>query len=279
MFEVTEDDSGLDIVWTGDLVMRYNFGREVGRPHWHPLRLPGSPALTWDAPPDHVHHHGMWLAWKKVNGVNFWEQPSGEDRTGFGRIEHRRLRDVAADGEAARFTAESDWVDWQGTLHLKDERRAVVYAPQEDRMAMGLELRLTAVEAVTLDVARGEPGDFGVFYSGLTVRFAEALEECRLLDSEGRREADDIYGSCAEWCGLSGRHADDGGTYGITIADSPDNPRHPTPWWVRNMPGYALIQPCICYNDPVELAAGELLELSYTVTLHKGQVGPGVGGK
>ncbi len=276
MFDMTEDDGGLDIVRSDERVMRYDFGRKAGRPHWHPLRLPGSPALTWNAPPDHVHHHGMWLAWKKVNGVNFWEQPSGDDPTGFGRIEHRSLRDLSADETTARFTAESDWVDWRGTLHLKDDRTTIVRAPEEGRMTIELRLRLTAHEAVTLDVARGKPGDFGVFYSGLTVRFTDSLEECRLLDSEGRTDAEDIYGSRADWCGLAGRHRDDGATYGITIADSSENPRHPPPWWVRNMPGYALIQPCICYNDPVKLAMGQSLELSYTVLLHHGKVRPKV---
>ena len=73
-------------------------------------------------PGDHVHHQGLWVAWKKVNEVNFWEQPGpGSDPTGFGKIVHQQIVAQSADADSARLTAENAWIDWQGTTHLTEK--------------------------------------------------------------------------------------------------------------------------------------------------------------
>ena len=77
-------DDGLGLTWNGQTLLNYHFQTGGQRTYWQPLRLPDSPPLTMNQPEDHVHHQGMWVAWKKVNGVNFWEQPKpGEEPTGF----------------------------------------------------------------------------------------------------------------------------------------------------------------------------------------------------
>ena len=163
MFAIDSIDDGLRLVWDSDLILDYHFQTGGPRTYWHPLRLPNSPPLTMDRPGDHVHHQGMWVAWKKVNGVNFWEQP--------------------------------------------------------------------------------KPGG-------------------------------DPNGSRSRWCGFAGKHREDGQVYGVTVLDHPCNPRYRTTWWVRNSQNYALIQPCLCYHEPFELAVGDTLELKYRIVLHEGYVDP-----
>jgi hypothetical protein len=276
VFAIDSMDDGLRLTWNGKLILSYHFQTGGPRTYWHPLRLLDSPPLTMDRPGDHIHHQGMWVAWKKINGVNFWEQPKpGADPAGFGRIVHKKVLERSADSQSARFTTENEWIDWRDVVHLNETRRTAVYAPQDDHMIMDVALEFRPTNRnVTLDLSRGEPGRGGLFYSGLTIRFDNALTPGKLLDADGRTEPMDIYGSRSRWCGFSGQHREDGQVYGITILDRPDNPRYPTMWWVRSAENYALIQPCLCYHEPFELAVGDVLELKYRIVLHKGHVDP-----
>ena len=105
-------DDGLGLTWDEETLLNYHFQTGGQRTYWQPLRLPDSPPLTMNQPEDHVHHQGMWVAWKKVNGVNFWEQPGvGGDPTGFGRIAHQRCITQSANAEKAQFTVENAWID------------------------------------------------------------------------------------------------------------------------------------------------------------------------
>ena len=140
---------------------------------------------------------------------------------------------------------------------------------------MDVGLRLSArARDVTLDLDRGKPGGGGFFYSGLCIRFDHSLTPGSLLDADGRTAPDAIYGSRSRWCGYACRHGEDGGVYGITVIDHPDNPRHPTTWWVRNRANYALLHPSVCYYEPLQIAEGQSLLLRYRVVLHKGFVSP-----
>ena len=69
MFSISETQHSLTVNWDGQEVLGYHFPEDGNRPYCHPLRLPGGPPLTMNEPGDHVHHQGMWVAWKKVNGL------------------------------------------------------------------------------------------------------------------------------------------------------------------------------------------------------------------
>ena len=276
MFSLEPIREGLDLTWDGQTLLNYHFPADGHRSYWHPLRLPNSPSLTMNQPGDHVHHQGMWVAWKKVNGVNFWEQSKpGGDATGFGRIVHQRILSQSVTSERARFTTENAWVDWEGTTHLIETRETAVSPPGLDYLAIDVELQFRpATQKVVLDLNRGEPGGGGLFYSGLAIRFDNALTPGRLLDADGRTETMDIFGEHSRWCGFAGRHSADGQVYGATIIDHPSNPRYPTTWWVRNRENYGLIHPSPTYHEPFHLANTDLLRFKYRVILHKGYVNP-----
>jgi hypothetical protein len=276
MFTLETRSDGLSVKWEGQIILEYQFQTGGPRPYWHPLRLPDSPLLTMNRPADHVHHQGMWVAWKKVNGVNFWEQPApGSDPKGFGRILHRKVVSQSAQPTQAQFTVDNAWVDWQDVQYLTETRQTTVYAPEVDYLLMDIALRFVPSQReLTLDLNRGEPGGGGLFYSGLTIRFDNVLTPGQLLDADGRSEARAIFGQSSRWCSFAGKHAEEGQVYGITLVDHPENPRYPTVWWVRNRPNYALLHPSPSYYEPFHLAAGEALSLQYRAVLHKGAVNP-----
>jgi hypothetical protein len=278
MFSLEPIDDGLSLTWNNQLLLNYHFQTDGPRTFWNPLQLPDSPPLTMNQPDDHVHHQGMWVAWKKINGVNFWEQPKpGSDPTGYGKIVHQRVLNQTVDAERTQFTTENAWIDWQDTTHLIETRQTVVFPPQSDHLIIDVGLTFTPKgRDVTLDLNRGEPGGGGLFYSGLIIRFDNAMTPGQLLDADGRTETMDIFGKQSRWCGFAGKHQSDGQVYGATIINHPSNPRHPTTWWVRNRENYGILHPSPTYYEPLHLAEGGQLVFNYRVVLHKGFVNPGL---
>lgn len=282
MFSLESTDDGLRLAWDGHPVLQYNFLKGGNRPFVHPLRLPDSPALTTDratvVPVDHLHHQGLWVGWKKVNGVNFWEQPQeGADPAGYGRILHQTMVTQEASDEHARFTTRNAWTDWNDVQHLTETREITVRAPRDGIMVVDFRTELDAHgREATLDLLRGEPGGPGLFYSGVAIRYNDAMSPGEFLDADGRSDVDEIFGSTSRWCGCSGRHSEDGQVYGITVIDHPQNPRYPTSWWLRNRKDFCLVQPSPSYHEPFDLALGEPLTLQYRIVVHRGAVSPQV---
>ncbi len=275
MFSISQTQHSLTIAWHEQEVLGYHFPEDGNRPFCHPLNLPGAPPLTMNEPGDHVHHQGLWVAWKKVNDVNFWEQPAkGADPTGYGKIVHQRIIREHATFTSAYLVTENAWIDWQGIKHLTEQRKIIIHPPSEDSMNIYITLTFRPNDRdVVLDLRRGEPGADGRYYSGMAIRFDNIITPGKLLDADGRTEPMDIFGKQSKWCSFTATHPADNETYGIVIIDHPDNPRHPTPWWVRNRKNYCLIHPSPVYYEPFHLSPPyDTLTLKYNVVLYRGEV-------
>jgi hypothetical protein len=137
----------------------------------------------------------------------FWEQPKpGAEPAGFGRILPAGPMDYGCDRERATIASRHRWVDWTGRIHIDETRETVVHAPVPDGCTIDTTISLRPHEGpVRLDLKRGDPGKGGLYYSGLTVRFDNAMTPGRVLDSEGRTDASEIYGSSARWCCATAR--------------------------------------------------------------------------
>ena len=274
MFLLNQVENVLRLTWQDEIIMDYNFPLDGNRPYWHPIRLPNSPILTMNQPEDHIHHQGMWIAWKMVNGVNFWEQPpSDANPTGYGRIVHQNISDQSFDHHGASFTTENIWIDWMGTEHLSETRRTIVHPPTLDYLVIDISFDFQPNDQdVTFDLKRGKPGGGGLFYSGLTIRFDNMLTPGETLDANDRTDTDKIFGNQSIWCSFTGVHPRDNQVYGATIIDSPSNLRYPTTWWVRNKKNYGLLHPSPTYYDPVTLSRNKILKFEYRVILHRGNI-------
>lgn len=275
MFSLSQTQQSLTIAWNDQQVLGYHFPADGNRPFCHPLNLPGAASLTMNEPGDHVHHQGLWVAWKKVNDVNFWEQPAkGADPTGFGKIVHQRIIRQYAGFTGAGLVTENAWIDWQGIKHLTEQRKiAIHHPPSDDSMTIYITLTFRPNDRdVVLDLRRGEPGADGRYYSGMAIRFDNIITPGKLLDADGRTEAMDIFGKQSKWCSFTATHPADNETYGILILDRSDNPRYPTTWWVRNRENYCLIHPSPVYHEPFHLSPPyDTLTLKYNVVLYRGE--------
>ena len=273
MFYLQKNTSSLQVNWNGDPLLAYQYG-SGSMPFWHPISMPGSPVLTEDRPADHIHHHGLWLAWKSVNGVNFWEEsPSGAPERGYGRIVNTDLNVVEVSSSSTEFIATTSWLDWRDKEIISDVRRTLIHRPTDTGFMIDLSIELLPTNGeVILDLRRGEPGQGGFYYSGLVIRLNDKIGQGEVLDADGHTDTESIFGSQSRWCGYSGVHQVNGKRYSVVIIDKPENPRYPTTWWVRDRPGYSLLHPSPTYYEPLKIDAETSVMFQYKVLFYNGPI-------
>src|SRR5690606_31506330 len=152
------------------------------------------------------------------------------------------------------------------------ERRTVfVHAVRdEDVLLVTLETELTPAEGRPA-LRLGSPliaGRPNAGYSGLSLRFQRSLNKGQITLSTGESGPESM-GKRAAWLHYQGMLDGGRGACGIAVFDHPNNPRHPTHFFVRNEP-YGKVNPAFCWDEEFELAAGETLNLKYGVMVHSG---------
>jgi len=225
------------------------FNKKTGRPVWravcdpaqtkpyiHPLATLDGTELTANAPADHVWHHGLWFAWKYINGVNYWEL---DKKTGLaaGRTHIQSARFRPGDDFSARVELAIEYAP-PGRPPVLRERRVLEFtAPQTDgSYAVDWDATFTVGDAdITLD--RTPPKAKSGGYAGLSLRFPKGTRGWSFLTSEGARNSDEGNGQPARWVDFSGptRNAT---VAGVTVFDHPANPRHPAVWYLNESHPY-----------------------------------------
>ena len=70
----TKLDQGLlEVRYKGNKLLVYAFATNQYKPYVRELYTLRGENVTRDAPPDHLHHHGLMYA-VNINGVNYWEE-------------------------------------------------------------------------------------------------------------------------------------------------------------------------------------------------------------
>ena len=271
-WEHTSD--ALTLSMNGEVLWTLHFGASASKPFFHPLALPGGPTLTWDAPPDHVWHHGLWFSWKSLNGVNFWEEnPSTGRADGITAWEPPEIAS-ADDGSArVKFAVLYELAD--GTRLIDEERSLVISAPDN---AGNYFIDWTSVfKATSGDVKLdrtpilGEPdGQTWGGYAGLSLRFAPMSEPQYFTEngpvevSENRAHVD---AEALSYSGVIERK-----NCGIAMLQYPGNPLSPVPWYVISNPpnSFYFFSPTVLYRAPRTLTAAAPMTLHYRVYVHSG---------
>jgi hypothetical protein len=216
------------------LVTEYHFGKDLPRPFFYPLHGPDHQPFTrsWpmaegpDEAQDHPHHRSFWFAFGDVNGHDFWSENQNH-----GTIRHLHVTDLRSGPVFASLTAESDWVAFDGTVLLREQTTARLYAFSQQRI-LDLEISLRARSG---DVVFGDTKE-GMMAVRVApqLRLEGSVATGAIRMSSGHRDQRS-WGKRASWCDYSGVLGEQ--TYGIALFDHPDNLRHPTWWHAR---GYGL---------------------------------------
>ena len=261
----------------GDTVLwQFNYAQDLPKPFFHPVTASDGSVLTWNSPPDHRWHHGLWFCWKYINGVNYWEpnnqigKPDGRTQWDGASIETRpdgsatiqmRLKYRVGDAEPV----------------LTEKRVIAVSAPDADGIYhFNWTCTFTAVaDNVVLDRTPlpDEPGGevYGG-YAGLSVRLAKDLADREATSDKGpiQFSPEARYRGKANAMDYAG--VIDGRAVGIAICDHPENLNHPIkPRYVIRSNVMSYYSPAVICYKPHTINASESLTLRYRVIVHSGK--------
>ena len=252
---------------SGNPVATYTYVDEkIKRPYFAHVKTPDGIQVTRNHPPtegkdrtDHdTMHPGIWMALGDLGGEDFWRNK--------GRVVHEAFVEEPTGGPGqGTFTARNRYEGADGQVVCHEDRRITLhirpggylmlwdstfYADREfyfgDQEEMGLGFRV----ATPISVDKGGT----------------------MLDSQGRKNGDGIWGKTANWCDYSGTV--DGRNIGMTVMCHPENFR---PSWIHAR-DYGLIvanpfgRKAFTNKKPskVVVAPGEKLRLRYGVFIHEG---------
>ncbi len=243
----------------GQLFTEYVFGDGATRPYCYPIHAPDGTSLTRDFPmkqtagedTDHPWHRALMFAHSMVNGVDFWNEGSGDKGKSpdqKGKIVNEKILE-ASSGDVGVLRARNNWVAPNGKVICTDERQIIfrttaaarmidfeikLHAPTNEPVVLGdnkdgtMAIRLA--QWMTLP-HKSQGGGASITGASNDVASAATVSKGHIANSAGQRDGD-CWGKQADWCDYFAEH--DGKTYGVAIFDSPQNFRHPTWWQVRD---------------------------------------------
>lgn len=270
-----KDGSSLALVGPAGTVWQFHFAEDGDHAYFHPLSTIDGRLLTWDRPPDHIWHHGLWFGWKYINKVNYWEVDRATGKPA-GRTSWSNVRISIGKDMRARIDLALDYRPAGDDAPVLTEKRTIRISPPDSEGTYSVDWTCAFESAADALLDRtpppGEPGGaVSGGYAGLSLRLGEDLSERLVMTSEGPVTAwtNDRYRgkhSALDFSGLVGGRA-----AGIAVVDHPANPRSPTPWYVIDAPGFGWFTPALLCYEPMALRKGEMLVLRYRVLVHPGR--------
>jgi len=269
-----QTDESVALVGPNGVIWQFNHGEQAAKPFFHPLALTGGEVLTWQAPPDHPWHHGLWFSWKYINGVNYWEEnPATGRNDGLTRWSNVRIQTRHA--HSARIDLDLTYEDPDGQAVLTERRTVRISAPDEHGQ-YHLDWTMTfraGEEDVVLDRTPlpDEPdGRIWGGYAGLSVRLAKELKGRQVSTVRGPVSfEDDRHRSRSPSMHYSGMIGS--APAGIAILDDPHNLNAPTPWYAIRSDVMSFFSPAVICYGPHTLPAGRSMTLHYRVIVHPGR--------
>jgi hypothetical protein len=262
--------SGTNLVW------RFSFDPSRGKPFFHPISVPGGPALTNFKPEDHPWHYGLWFSWKYIdrgtNHVNYWE----EDRA-TGRAQGRTRWDVPViqttpDGAATIYLALS-YINPSNQTDMTEQREIIISAPSAQN-AYSISWKahfIVGDEPIVLDRTPmpGEPGgQTNGGYAGLAFRMAGLPLNVNMLSTAGP-VTNFIADRSRPNAPAAAFNFTDGNqpVGGIAILGAKSNAGENPPWYMVNEARRTFRFACaaILAPKPIALPAHSQMDLNYRI--------------
>jgi len=257
------------------VIWKFNFDKDQDKPYFHPLRTPKGYDLTLERPKDHPWHRGLWFSWKDINGVNYWEEDPSK-----GVAEGRSIIKSVSVEKQQNFSAKiilNISYEENGIPQIVEIRTIEISSPKHNK-EYSIQFHQTFEIMQDLRLYLEKPAKNGGVewggYAGLSFRASDSLLAHRFTASSGWDNTKDItgYGEKERWMDMTAKVAGTDEYAGLTIFDSPDNPRYPSPYYIWFAKGeHAFFTPSILFDGPMNLEKGESLTLNYLVLVHDGK--------
>lgn len=237
------------------------------RPYWTAVHAPDGVQVTRNHPPvsgeddtDHEHMHpGLWQAFGDVSGSDFWRNKARVQHQGF------VVEPKIGDGYLM-FTVENAYTDGETAIM----RELCRYTLRVEKLGYFLLIESTFFDGRET-FSFGDQEEMGL---GVRVATPMAVKHGgTLLNSDGGRNEEGVWGKPALWCDYSGTV--EGTPAGIAIMPNPANFR--PSWFHARDYGFFAANPfgrgamSGGEKSEVEIGLGEVLELGYAVFIHSGK--------
>ncbi|HEU5472236.1 MAG TPA: PmoA family protein [Actinophytocola sp.] len=252
---------------------------ESPRPYLHPVHTLGGDLVTLYRPHDHVWHKGIAWSLPNVGPANFWGGVTYTRVGGYqqlpnnGTMRHRDFTALSANEVSVHIGHTLDWVTEPGETWFTEHRTLCFGLAGEAAWTLAFATSLTNVTSQEIRI--GSPTTEGrpnAGYGGLFWRGPRSFSDGR-VHAPGVVGGDDLMGIRAPWLAYTGRHDDHGRCSTLVFVDSPDNPDHPTQWFVRTGI-YACLCPAPFFSAEVPVPPATTLTLRYAITIADGEPTP-----
>jgi len=270
--QVTVDPNSIWIQAGKSPLVQFRYGDVPFKPYVKELYTPSGLNVLLDAPPDHLHHHGLMFA-VAVDGVNFWEETptAGRQETQSPLVTILHTKDGG--GPSAGFLVGPAWVK-------TTENSRMTYF-HEARMIKACQVGKLGATVVTWQselypaLASRKPRVLsGSHYFGLGMRFVRSMDGGEFFNADGKegtvfRGEERLVRS--NWCAYAA--AIDGKPVTVAMLGHPDNPRHPATWFMMAKPFAYLSGTLNLHEEPLSIEVGKAPVLRYAVVAWDGKVG------
>lgn len=257
----------------GELFTQYIQGEQ--KPFLYPVIGPNGVGMTRDFPmkntpgesTDHPWHSGVYYTHGSVNGLDFWNDRTDEEK--LSRIELIKVVKAENAGpDKAVIVATHNWTH-DGKVIMSD-RTEMAFSGDDSKRFIDYKVTLIASAG---DVRLGDTKE-GCMAIRMNHKFRVKDQGAKVVNSEGVSGAD-VWGKPARWISYSNKI--EGSTLGVSLFDHPDNFRYPSTWHARDYGLCAANAFGLQYFTPERevmgdwiLKAGKTLSFSYRLVFHKG---------
>jgi hypothetical protein len=268
----------LEVGYKGRKILVYAFATNQFKPYVRELYTLRGENVTRDAPPDHLHHHGLMYA-VYANGINFWEERGtpGVER----HVElPLKVTTMGANGlPTASFTELIQWLspsnppasDPAAAAVLNERRTLTVTVDEENQ-----EVALRWDSEFQVGPNASKVSIHGPNYDGLGIRLPESFNHV----AKFQNSADQAYTAkdthdvtTARWTSVSGQMG--GRDVMLVMFGCADNARGDTAFYTMLDPFAYLSATQALDKQPLEYAAGDKFSLSYLLTVYSANKSPG----
>jgi len=266
------DRGELVVRYQGRKLLVYAFATNQFKPYVRELYTLRGENVLRDAPPDHLHHHGLMYG-VCVNGINFWEEKEGA-----GIQKHVELPVLKATEDSAGMPVAwfAELIHWLAPTNrtaavsreaaLLIERRTLTVAVDEKNE----EVALRWESQFQVGPKAGKVTTHGPNYDGLGLRLPEAFnhvakfQNSHRMPYNGGKNTQTV--NPAQWTSVSG--VMDGREVMLVMFGRQDNGRGDSLFFTMLDPFAYLSATQGLDQMPMQYAAGRKFRLSYLLTVY-----------
>ncbi len=241
------------------LLTSYRFAADEKYPFFFPVNAPSGAGVTSMRNGLYPHHSSLFFGCDQVNGGNYWQE--GQER---GQILSLHAAVASSTGKEVVITDECIWKRPGAPAPIRDRRRFVITAPEEDQYHIDFDITLDMLEMVVIGQTN---------HSLFSVRMDPDLSVTgggTMVNAEGASGERETFGKPSPWMDCSGMRM--GKPEGLAILQHPSNLWFPAPWFTRDY-GFMSPTPLNWLEDSggsITFGKGESVRLRYRVVVHAG---------